>query len=125
MRELVLDPVTRDLVRDGAGGFKYTESAATAVMIALSSHFEEWCLGPDDGSKLHQLIRGNDVNGLEDAIADEVARCLQPMVSRGRISILSVGVLRDSVGRLEVTTKIQDNSTGQPADVVVTPFGGF
>jgi phage gp46-like protein len=125
MWDLRLDPVTRDLVPDASGGFETTESAETAVMLALSSHFEKWWGDPDAGSQLYALVQGNDVNGLEESIDDEVRRALGSLVKRGRISIVSVNTYRSGTGRIVVETQIADNSTGQPVDVVVTPFGGF
>lgn len=125
MRDLALDTVTGDLMLDGAGALVTTESAATAVRLALASHFDAWWGDPDAGSRLHLLTRSNAVNGLEADVEDEARRALQPLVSRGRIAVMSVSATRTKQGRIDVETRIQDNSSGAPVDVVVTVFGGF
>lgn len=115
--DLAFDPVTRDLVDDGAGAFEITETAATAVMLQLISHWDAWWGDPDAGSLLHDLQRfASDPPGLT---ADESRRALQLLAERGRISNLEVIAEEPRTGRVNVAIRFRDTSTGQQVDLVV------
>ena len=115
--DLAFDPVTRDLVDDGAGAFERTVTASTAVYLQLVSQYDAWWGDPDAGSLLHDLQRfATDPAGLT---ADEARRALQLLADRGRISNLEVLGEEPRTGRVGVAIRFRDTSTGQQVDLVV------
>ena len=119
-REIKIDPTTNDLVRDGRGGFVYADGAETAILHAIRIHFGgDWYL-PGDGSRLHdhQALLGADV----DDVASELTRALTPLVTRLRISNVSVIPQPSSVlGRFDLSIHYTDARTGRAGLVTFTP----
>lgn len=110
-RDLKIDPVTHDLVRDGRGGFAYAAGAETAVLHQLEIHFGgDWLL-PDDGSRLHELaLFSGDASADIDA---EIRRALDVLVKRGRILDPQVVARQVRAGRVDADVSYRDAKTGR------------
>lgn len=120
--DLRFDPVTMDLVDDGAGGFELVTSAATAVLHQLLCHRDEWWGDPDLGSHLHQLDRFIQSPG--PLIAAETERALGVLVTAGRLANVRAEAEESAPGRVSVRTSYRDTRSGQPVDLTLTPAGG-
>lgn len=118
MREILIDPLTRNFVRDGAGGFRFAVGAETSVLHQLEIHFGGDWLAPEDGSLLHEL---DAFTGEDDAlIKAELERCLGVLVRRGRISDVAVTMTPTPVGgRSDATVSYRDARTGRPLSFTV------
>ncbi len=105
------DPVTQDLVDDGAGSYELVETAETMVLHQMLCHYRKWWGFAELGSKLHDLkALQRDPKTLA---ALEVTRALNVIVGRGRILALEVIAERPNVGRVVTLAKFRDASTGQ------------
>lgn len=111
MREIKIDPTTNDLVRDGKGGYVYTESADTAVLHQLAIHFGADWLAPDDGSRIHDLqyFTGDSA----ERIKAEIERALGVLEARGRIGNIEVTAEQEAGGAVVATTRYRDTRTGR------------
>lgn len=119
MRELKIDPVTLDFLRDGRGGLVYADGAETAVLHQLSIEFGgDWLL-PTDGSRLHELSLFGGANSPE-AIDAEIRRCLDVLVRRGRISEPQVVARQVRTGRVDAEVRYRDTRTGRPISFSTT-----
>lgn len=116
-----LDPITLDLVDDGAGGFASTATAATAVQHQMQCHLGEWWGDADAGSLLHTLVQRDDGEETQAFIGDEAQRAAQPLVADGRIAAVTTDVSKPYPGRLFTSVSFQDLQTGQPVDLVLRP----
>lgn len=111
-RELKIDPVTHDLVRDGRGGFVYATGAETAVLHQLQIHFGgDWLL-PEDGSRLHELALFGGADSAA-AIEAEIRRALDVLVKRGRILDPQVVARQVRAGRVDADVNYRDTRTGR------------
>lgn len=112
MRDIKIDPVTQDLVRDGRGGFVYATGAETSVLHQLSIHFGGDWLSPEDGSRLHELSLFSTAAPAAD-IEAETRRSLDVLVRRGRIADPSVEARQIKPGRVDVNVSYRDVRSGQ------------
>ncbi len=115
MRELAIDPVTKDFVSDGRGSLALSAGAETAVLHALEILLgEDWYL-PGDGSKLNdaQAFSG----ATDDMFAAELRRALAVLEQRGRISDVHVVVTSSRPSRRDVTIYYTDAQSGRAITV--------
>ena len=115
MRELAIDPVTKDFISDGRGSLALSAGAETAVLHALEIRLgDDWYL-PGDGSKLNdtQAFSG----ATNDMFAAEIHRALAVLVLRGRISDVEVVVTSPKPGRRDVTIYYTDAQSGRAITV--------
>lgn len=118
-----IDPVTRDFVADGAGGWETSDDSRGAVLCQLETRYQAWAGDPTAGSRIAEMMESGDP--LEErALLDEVRRALQVLVDAGVISELVVNGDRDEAGRLAVLIYYRDSTTGSPVDVAYSPWGG-
>jgi phage gp46-like protein len=115
------NPVTKDLIDAPDGSFVQTDRADTAVMLQLDSHFGEWWGDPDAGSRLHDLRAFQTDPG--PGLLDEATRALDVLVEAGRISDVEVTIDAVLPGRVDLSTRFRDASTGQLVETLVTPGG--
>lgn len=115
------DPITQDLISDGAGSIKTTTTAETAVLHQLLCHYGEWWGDADAGSRLHdlELFASNP----EALIADEAKRALRVLEELGLITDVTVKAAETRPGRVEVQTSFRDTKTGSAVEVGL-PVGG-
>jgi hypothetical protein len=111
------DPVTGDLIPDGAGGFEKTETAEVLVQNELLVHIEtNWC-APGRGSTLHDLdLFKQDPIGL---VPEEARRALRNVELAGRIANIEVAAELPKPGRIHVATRFRDTSANQLVDTFV------
>lgn len=115
------DPVTQDLVDDGAGSIVTTSTSETAVLHQVLCHLEEWWGDAEAGSRLHRLdLFASDPEVL---IAAEARRALTVLEERGLITDLDVQAAETAAGRIEVRTSFRDVKTGSAVELAI-PVGG-
>lgn len=114
-----LDPVTRDYVPDGRGGFEYVETVETQMLHQILDQRGKWWGGPG----------GSDVGKLQQAHLNERGRllgkrsvevALQEIVDTGRARELRVSSSLDlEHQRIEVEASMVDVSNGDPGTALV------
>lgn len=117
--DLLLDPITKDYVDDGAGGWTLVTTAQMQMHHALLDEFDRWVGDPDAGSKVHRLARRGATAITAQLAAAYVKEALAPLVAEGRIADLQVAVARDDRNRLIVTTSARDVASGAAIALVV------
>lgn len=119
--DFAFDPITRDLIDDGKGGFEMTSTAATMVMHQTWCHYNEWWGDETLGSKFHDL---SAFQAKPEVMApDEAKRAFGVIVARGRIANLMVVAQVQGPGRIFVQSTFRDVSTGQVVTTFATPGG--
>ena len=121
--DLVFDPITRDLIDATDGGFVESTDSRTAVLLQMESEYLAWWGDPFSGSRIADMLSGEDPADIND-VRDEVLRVLQPLVTDGILSDLTVTLDVDEVGRPVVLLNYTDRSSGRPIDLAYVPFGG-
>lgn len=111
--DVQIDPVTRDYVDDGAGGFETTDTIATMCFHQLNVHENEWLADPGLGNVAHLIPpKDNATNQLRRR--DAYKRALQVFVDEGLGADLVVAVDRDSrTGRSVTRTSMRDVQRGE------------
>ncbi len=105
------DPVTQDLIDDGAGSFETVDTAETMVLHQMLCHYNTWWGDPELGSNLYKLATlQRDPRTLAEL---EVRRALNVIVKRGRILTPTITSERPTQGRVVTLAKFRDASTGQ------------
>ena len=122
-RDMTIDPLTRDYVSDGAGGYKRTTGAETSVYRQLMDDLGKWVGHSETGSRLFELARAKSLEGraVRD-VQNIIERALQPLVASGRIGPPEFHGERD-VTRVLTSTTIRDLTLGQSivlADILPT-----
>jgi phage gp46-like protein len=115
------DPVTGDRIPDGNGGWTKTTTSENLVRNQLKGHFGKVWQDARLGSQLHDL-KAFQRNPAVLAPAD-AKRALERVVDAGRISDLEVEAEAPRAGRVNLSTRYVDTTSGQ----VVTgkiPVGG-
>lgn len=116
-----IDPVTRDYVDDGAGGYAETQSLETAVVHQVLT---EYGSDPGDelaGSTIHELPKRSNGIPTKAEARNAGAVAIQPLITAGFARNLRVVVEHDGT-RLLLETQITDANAGADAedvDVVV------
>lgn len=118
--DFLFDPITLDLIDDGAGSFEVTTTAATAVQHQLLCHYDRWWGDADLGSRFYNLDLF--ITDPERLVVDECQRALGVLVQAGRIADVTA-VAAESFGRIDVRTSFRDAQSGQPVDFAITPSG--
>lgn len=120
-RDRRIDPVTRDYIQDGAGGYETTTTIATKMYFQIVVPRNSWHGDPELGSDLHLVkFEGAGEAGRIFA-ADAVKASLARFVKQGLASGLKVDASADG-GRISIDARITDI---QGAVIgVVTPFEG-
>lgn len=121
--DLVFDPITLDLIDALDGGFVESTDSRSAVMMQMESEYLAWWGDPFSGSRIADMISGEDPADIVD-VRDEALRVLQPLVTDGIISDLTVALDVDEGGRNVVLLSYTDRSSGRPIDLAYVPFGG-
>lgn len=120
-QDFVFDPVTRDIVDDGAGSWEMTDTAGTMVQHQTWCHAFAWWGLSNLGSRLHDLRPFQANPAL--LIPAEWERSLGVIVARGRISNVNVAVDPPKPGRIVGKATMRDVGTGQTIAAYVTPGG--
>lgn len=121
--ELVFDPVTRDLIDAPDGWFVEGTDSRSVVLWQLESRYQAWWGSPFDGSRIQDILRGDDPATAQD-LRDEVLRAMQALVSAGIISDLAVALDTDDVGRVVIVLNYRDRASGRLVDLAYVPLGG-
>jgi phage gp46-like protein len=112
--DLKFDPITGDLVPDGAGGWERTEHSDTAVWNQLTIHWERWWADPDIGSRLFE--RDEFTSDPAPLVEAETRRALQLLVDENLIADVRVVAVESSAGRVDVRTLYRLVATGQDVE---------
>ncbi len=120
---LVIDPITRDLVDTADGWFQEATDSRTIVIWQLEATYGAWWADSTSGSRVRAIIAGADPGDIND-VRDEVLRCLQELVKEGIISELAAVADVDEVGRPVIVLNYRDLASGDMVDLAYVPFGG-
>src|SRR4051812_41168810 len=110
--ELVFDPLTRDLIDAPDGWFVEGTDSRSAVLWQLESRYQAWWGSPFDGSRIRDILRGDDPATPQD-LRDEVLRAMQALVDEGIVSDLAVATDTDETGRVVVILNYRDRASGR------------
>lgn len=125
--DVAFDPISRDLVDADDGGILETTDSRTAVIFQMEGELNAWWADPTQGSRIRAIISGVSGTGEDEPadvlmLADEVKRCLQPLVDESIIFDLVVALDTDESDRPVVLINYRDASTGHPVDLAFVPF---
>lgn len=121
--DLVIDPLTRDLIDADDGGFVESADSRTAVLFQLQSIYLAWWGDPFSGSRIREILSGEAPGGAQE-VRDEALRALQVLVDEGIISDLGVDTDTDENGRAVIVLGYTDRASGRRVDLAYVPFGG-
>lgn len=111
-----IDPLTRDYVEDGAGGWETTRDASTAIWHQVQGRLGGWAGDPQAGSRFHTLARAKSSSRTPAVVADIARGALRPLVAAGLISEPDIIVERDR-SRIASETTVTDLQTGEQLDL--------
>lgn len=121
--EFVFDPITRDLIDSPDGWFVEGTDSRSTVLWQLESRYQAWWGSPFDGSRIAEIISGDDPATPQD-LRDEVLRAMQALVDAGIVSDLAVALDTDEGGRVVIILNYRDRASGRLVDLAYVPFGG-
>jgi phage gp46-like protein len=116
-----IDPVTRDYIDDGAGGYLETQSLETAVIHQALDHYGADPGDPLAGSRYHELAQRTNGDVTRGEARNAIGVALQPLISAGLASNLRL-VVEQNGTRLLLEAGITDANAGgdvEDVDVVV------
>jgi len=120
---LVIDPITRDLIDTADGWFLESTDSRTLVLWQLEATYQAWWGDPFSGSRTRAIKSGEDPGNADDLRA-EVLRALKDLVDDGIISDLAVVTDIDEGGRVVLVLNYRDRASGNLVDLAYVPFGG-
>lgn len=109
----VIDPVTRDYVRNADGTWKTTPTIATKLHHQLHTELGAWWGDPELGSRLHTLQPGKLTVSIGEEAKDIVEEAVRPFLERGEAEDLVVETGRDERGRLALAASVHDVQHGE------------
>lgn len=120
--DLSFDPLTKDLIDDGAGGWTRTETGDTAVLNQLEVHFASWWGDAAIGSLLYD--RGRFATAPGPLVTAETQRALGLLVAEEFLADLNVQVSETRTGRVDGRTSYRLVATGELVQSALPRFGG-
>lgn len=122
-RDRIIDPVTKDYVKNSAGGYKTTRTIGTKAYHQLMGHRGQDWSDEDAGSDLHEAKHhGAGAEGVafvEDAIKVGLSRLIREGLAHS-LKVEAVAV----DGRIEWDASAVDIQGAEVAIEGVTPFEG-
>lgn len=110
-RSRILDPITRDYVRDG-GGRGYTRTIATSLYHTLTTERASWAGDFDAGCSLRRLARGNLGPGVEAEARNELEAAIAPYITEGLASAPAIQIQLQG-RRLTYALELTDTRAGR------------
>lgn len=121
-RDRKIDPVTRDYVKNGRGGYETTTTIATKVYHQLKGKRGTWWGDPDAGSDCHLIPqKGAGVGGIVFA-KNAIRTALQRFVDQGLARDIEVEATSTASGRIVPRSSITDIQAGKIDTTGLTPF---
>ena len=111
MRGRVLDPITRDYVREG-GSRRYTTTIAPKLYHAFRAHRGLWVGDPDRGCNFWRLARGTIHRGTRAEAENELRNAVQPFLSEGLARDFTCRVDLSEHRRIVTESSIVDTQAG-------------
>jgi phage gp46-like protein len=100
--DLKFDPLTNNLVRDGAGGWERAEHRETAILNQFRCHLESWWADSAIGTRFHNRdLFAGDTAALVEA---EARRAFQLLEDEGIVTNVRVQAREVKPGRVDVRT---------------------
>lgn len=118
-----LDPVTRDYIDDGKGGYVETATAQTKIYHQIYGHLNSFPGAPDRGCRLYLLQREKDDDITLHRAVDYTNEAYAPLVEAAFVDNVVVDTERNEIGRLVVSTTARDVQNGQLPTMPFTPGG--
>lgn len=115
--DLAIDPVTKDFIRDGAGGWERTTTGDTAVRNQIEIRFGEWWGDAAIGSLLHDRGRFAADPGPDLLVGAEIRRAMQLLVTEQYLADLDVVAAETRAGRVDARTSYRLVDSGQRVDL--------
>ncbi len=116
-RDRILDPISRDYVADGKGGYQKTTTLRTAIHHQLLDELGNWVGDPEAGSTLHEFGRAKNSEAQALRAAEAVRVALQRFVDQGLAKDLDVTVERSVEGRWVIRSSITDIQHNETIDL--------
>ena len=122
--DIFIDPITRDFVDDGQGGWVETDDSSTAVLCQLESREAKWWGDARAGSQNAEILEG-EVPMLDDLV-DSTKRAMRVLGSAGLVDSITVSKLNEDSARGygEIYLTWRDRASNKPADLAYAPLGG-
>ncbi len=120
--DLAIDPLTKDFVDDGAGGWVRTETGDTAVLQQLEIRLAQWWGDAGIGSLLYDRARFTTSPG--PLVAAEGRRALGLLVAEQFLAEVDVQARETKAGRVDGRTTYRLVETGQLVELGLPRFGG-
>ena len=108
-----IDPVTKDWIDDGAGGFEETDTVETAAYLQIRIHRDEYWADAGAGSDIHLVPEMSITAALEFA-PNTLRAALQALIDDGLATDMVVEVAVDPAHphRIVGVTEITDAQRG-------------
>lgn len=110
--DMKIDPITRDYVDDGEGGFATTRDASTAIVHQILTEKNHWVGDFEAGSRLYQLPHKLS-DEVVRAARDIVEEAMRPLDQAGLITDSQLTTERDVRGKLVLSGTARDIQTGE------------
>jgi len=117
MLSIVIDPVTKDFVDDGKGGWLETNQVSTAVMCQLEGEEDAWPFDPASGSRNHEIMHSEVPEAI--MLVDSTRRAMSALLTAGLIDQLSVSILASDElsGQVSILIQYLDLSSNTAVDM--------
>lgn len=102
-----INPITKDYVDNGRGGFETTRTLETAVYHQLQGHLNKWVGDPAAGCAAFGVVRKGARSVLHQ-LQDVYTAALLPFVKSGRGADLVVAIDRTQTGALAIRSSMRD-----------------
>jgi phage gp46-like protein len=122
-RDRIIDPVTKDYVRDDNGNCETETDGRTSVYHQLTDEKDTWWGDPDAGSDLHKLARAKNGEVALARAADITRAALEPLEEAGVIDQVEVQVERDQANRLVIASQQRSVQSGETKSAIIAIVG--
>lgn len=119
-RDRVLDPISRDYVRDDNGSWKTTRTIATGIYHQLLGRRNQWWGDFAAGSDLYLMEQESNSPGSLELHIERVRSAIRPFEEQGLARDLEVEGERDTRHRQTTRSQVVDVQSGTEIDLA--PF---
>jgi phage gp46-like protein len=107
-----IDPVTKDYIADGFGGFETTTTIAPAAYHQLVGKRGFWWGNPDQGSDLHLIANENISQKTFIFAKNAIATAMQMFIDQRRARDLTIDIDSPRPGYMTIESQITDTQGG-------------
>lgn len=123
--DLKIDPVTKDYVDNGRGGFVYTQSIETQVYHQVNCRRDEWVADPELGNLAHTIPKKSNL-GTMQRFRETYLEALSYFVQEGLADELVIEIDRNQKHQFAMRGSLRDVQFGDInlQDVLAVGAGG-